>query len=857
MIFKNGHLFEDILNEASKARFINAIPDLTDEEKQTYIDFFDSHPQAASSINWQKKDELTKDTLDAVMDKVKTKSNKEYDAREKFRLGTTRDGAIDMFNKYKGDLEIIYENEKFLFVKVLTYEGAKFCDSFDCGGEGAKWCIGWETTDQHWKSYTGAGITFIMAYNKKHDTSKTDTLKYMLEIGPKEVQAWLQSDHHEDTIKVNDFKDLFGIDVEASGVEPKISIDKRTGYKTFYGLSGQAVKFSIGNEKFDFDNVNCYSTNKFIIPEGVEAIDASAFRKISTKEIILPNSLITLNGFSLSFTGDTLTIPENVEYVNLDVLTVTSKTKNLKKIIFKGNDFRFTPSQDTFLKIYSNEENSCIKEIIFERPHYLYELKDGYIIEKTHFGPQLLKVVYDNAIIPNNINIISNNCFSNASYDTLYLPNSIKKLDSHMLNGAKINTLIIPESVKEISCAAFLGVEIQNIVFKTSNFEFIPYGGQTYYFTNIPNNESCIMNPFIDVKNLKTIKFERLSDKYYLMGNFLLRKDSKGFIHLFSDNLDKSKTEYIPEGVEIIDPNAITHDAILPKSTKILSNYAATIAVRKLILNNGLLYIGKNALGSLSILDIPSTVKKIYPGNYSMTISDVITHSNIELPEDFNNKNFTFTKLIDGDETINIDGLTYTKKSGILISCDTTKVGPVIIPNGITKISQNAFSRCTKITSIIIPDTVIQINNYAFYHCLNLKSISLPNNKNTIYGKWIFYDCKRLETVDFGSMITIPDYLFQKVGLRNITIPNGVTTIGEGAFIYDKALTTITIPKSVTFIGSMAFSRCDSLSTINYLGTMQEWRNLRKNIKNIKGGNKAVLNCTINCFDGSISGAMV
>ena len=35
--------YEELLQEASKARFIKAIEGLTDEEKQDFISFFDSH----------------------------------------------------------------------------------------------------------------------------------------------------------------------------------------------------------------------------------------------------------------------------------------------------------------------------------------------------------------------------------------------------------------------------------------------------------------------------------------------------------------------------------------------------------------------------------------------------------------------------------------------------------------------------------------------------------------------------------------------------------------------------------------------------------------------------------------------
>ena len=65
---------------------------------------------------------------------------------------------------------------------------------------------------------------------------------------------------------------------------------------------------------------------------------------------------------------------------------------------------------------------------------------------------------------------------------------------------------------------------------------------------------------------------------------------------------------------------------------------------------------------------------------------------------------------------------------------------------------------------------------------------------NDVIGKYMFYEC---------------------VNLRNIVLPEGVTSIGENAFIRCKALISIIIPDSVTGIGDCAFQFCSSLTSIN------------------------------------------
>ena len=51
-------------------------------------------------------------------------------------------------------------------------------------------------------------------------------------------------------------------------------------------------------------------------------------------------------------------------------------------------------------------------------------------------------------------------------------------------------------------------------------------------------------------------------------------------------------------------------------------------------------------------------------------------------------------------------------------------------------------------------------------------------------------------------------------GIESIVIPNGVTSIGSGAFSDCRSLTSVAIPDSVTSIGDKAFENCFSLTSV-------------------------------------------
>ncbi len=83
--------------------------------------------------------------------------------------------------------------------------------------------------------------------------------------------------------------------------------------------------------------------------------------------------------------------------------------------------------------------------------------------------------------------------------------------------------------------------------------------------------------------------------------------------------------------------------------------------------------------------------------------------------------------------------------------------------------------------------------------------------------------------------------------MTSITIPEGVTNIGENAFRGCSSLKSITIPERVTSIGEYAFYACDGLIDVTYHSTMERWEKI-----SIESNNYYLLNATIHCTDGDI-----
>ena len=212
----------------------------------------------------------------------------------------------------------------------------------------------------------------------------------------------------------------------------------------------------------------------------------------------------------------------------------------------------------------------------------------------------------------------------------------------------------------------------------------------------------------------------------------------------------------------------------------------------------------------------------------------------------------------------------------------TSYSGAYTIPEGIKQIAGGAFIDCSSLTSVTIPNSVTSIGEGAFYNCSSLTSVTIPNSVTSIgvvafvgtgiytnAANWendVLYinDCLTLAKVSISGAYTIKagtrliaDYAFSG-SLTSVTIPNSVTSIGEGAFegcsnitsvtwnakncnSYNfgsqvtsfefgnevevipsslckgmEKLTSISIPNSVTSIGEGAFEGCTNITSVSW-----------------------------------------
>ena len=256
------------------------------------------------------------------------------------------------------------------------------------------------------------------------------------------------------------------------------------------------------------------------------------------------------------------------------------------------------------------------------------------------------------------------------------------------------------------------------------------------------------------------------------------------------------------------------------------------------------------------------------------------------------------------DSRDNCNAIIETQSNTLIAGCKTT-----VIPNGVTSISNYAFYGCTELTSITISGTVTSIGNFAFYRCSGLRDLyclaeQCPSGKNdsfdyTIYATlhvptssvntykayspwsqfmhivalidetgscgdsltWNFVESTNTMTISgtgameyYSSFDEIPWKKYRTL-IKEVTVTDGVTSIGQWAFYGCTALTSITIPSSITSIGKYAFDDTEWLNNqpdgmayigscaYQYIGTMPDNTNFQLKDGTVAIAGAAFMSC--------------
>lgn len=198
---------------------------------------------------------------------------------------------------------------------------------------------------------------------------------------------------------------------------------------------------------------------------------------------------------------------------------------------------------------------------------------------------------------------------------------------------------------------------------------------------------------------------------------------------------------------------------------------------------------------------------------------------------------YAFEVVEDNPYLYSEDGIVYTRAENALMACPVAKRDPIVIPEGVTKICEEAFyeNRAeevilpesvreiekyafarSELKKIVLPDGVRRIEAYAFYDCMDLEDLELPKNLRYI-GEAAFLDTGILGNIEIPKNVSVlSKKVFSGTGVEKVTFAKGsvLKTIEAEAFSYCGWLSGIEFPSGLKKIGAEAFVYCNHLRKI-------------------------------------------
>ena len=322
---------------------------------------------------------------------------------------------------------------------------------------------------------------------------------------------------------------------------------------------------------------------------------------------------------------------------------------------------------------------------------------------------------------------------------------------------------------------------------------------------NVPKVKTIGSRVFYDCDELKTVEMpqvETIEDSAFYKCSVLESVELplvKKIGEYAFDNCENLKTVKIPQ-VESIGKRAFESCSF------------DTIDIPRVKEIGGVAFHGCRNLKTIELPEIELIEDNMFCGCENLNEVKIPNAKTIEMGAFYGCKSL---KAIDFSEVESI---------GLAAFCDCENLKMVKIPQ-VETIGKNAFRRCYVLENVELSNAKT-IGEGAFVGCVSLKAIELPEVETI--EKNAFGECSVLENVDLPKAKIIGESAFANSGLDSLNmpqvetiggeafkscsldasdfvLPEGLKSIGDGAFSGALSREMLVIPSTVTDIGSYAF----------------------------------------------------
>lgn len=549
------------------------------------------------------------------------------------------------------------------------------------------------------------------------------------------------------------------------------------------------------------DNTLCMGCSKTIIPSSVKSIGISAFGGcINLTSINIPKGVTTIDedAFSLCKGLTTITIPEGVTKLPLGT--------------FRGcTSLRSVSLSSTLTTIGQNAFQDCSALETLYIPENVNNIHSYAFSGDATARKSLLTIVVDernttydsrencNAIIKSGTNELVLGC------KNTQIPATVTSIGPYAFYGCEdLTSIIVPEKVTTIGWGAFQDCKSLSSVTLPDILESI----KTYAFTRCLNlGKITLPRNLLEIGHYAFGSCSNLKEVYAHMTNpFAINDNVFSEQYVGYPGIGSDAVLYIPVGTSAEYKsvggwtkfqNISEYNYPSPAITFVDANVKAICVANWDTNNDGEL--------SQSEAAAVTSLGKVFQGNKEITSFDEFRF-------------FTSVEALTDFETF----------------ADCLELKSITIPFGVKAIAGSAFANCCNLERISVDPANATydsrrncnavIETAADRIVVGCQTTTIPETVTKIgdcsfWGRWWLAE-KRLP----ASVKEIEACAFAYCGASeglNIILPEGLETIGESAFT-NSGLKTITLPKSLKSLGKEAFRECKDMTGVTILDGLTE-----------------------------------
>lgn len=592
----------------------------------------------------------------------------------------------------------------------------------------------------------------------------------------------------------------------------------------------------LSEEDYDANKIPAMNTSvtSVVIPEGVEEVQKYAFYNCkSLRKVVLPESIKFVREYA--FCND-----EDLTDINLEKVQVIGREafRNCEKLEL---------SKDELSKVYA------IGIRAFEGCNTIVQVD---LSSLRNSGREIFKDCKNlRSVVLNEHTKLSYAMFVGSGLKSIDIYEKIEIPDYCFALCENLETVTLHNSLIGIKFGAFS--ECTNLTEFNILGTIEYFGEQAFYgdtalrtFT-LPNSDVSLGGYcFYQCSQLETIKFGKDTYISEILGSIFEETNVSKFdvnsenSH-YSVNDDKSLLLSSDEKTIIFAAPAKDYaDYVLDeKYTEIAAAAFAGVKINTLTINNPKTIVGKFAFANceeLTKVTFPTSEGvKVYEHafNYDKALVEIINLENVKTVGDYAFANTSVKSVKIGSNA------SYGEGAFFKSTVEEVEIGAN------TKFGLGVFQNCGNLTTVTMPEDDVEFGRGCFAYCANLANIDLSYVE--IIPEECFYSCASLLRVNLNNCIEIGNYAFsdcskvisvimpkvEKIGegafsrystfggapiFTEVTLPETLTQVGDGAFLGCEKLSTITIPESVKSLGDYTFAYCVELDNVVLPSTIEK-----------------------------------